>query len=79
MKLLNLCFLYTPGTYMYHQQIKGKDNYDHRYGKKSFNGYGGCHEYGGSELLLAGERMRMEGHSNWMSKNRYWSYLEEKS
>ena len=55
MKLLNLCFLYTPGTYMYHQQIKGKDNYDHRYGKKSFNGYGGCHEYGGSELLLAGE------------------------
>ena len=25
------------------------------------------------------ERMRMEGHSNWMSKNRYWSYLEEKS
>lgn len=56
MKLLNLCFLYTPGTYMYHQRISGKNNYDHRYGKRSFNGYGGCHEYGGSELFLAGEK-----------------------
>ena len=57
MKLLNLCFLYTPGTYMYHQQIKGKDNYDHRYGKKSFNGYGGCHEYGGSFQLDVKEQV----------------------
>ena len=76
MKLLNLCFLYTPGTYMYHQQIKGKDNYDHRYGKKTVMVVAMSME--GQNCFWL-ERMRMEGHSNWMSKNRYWSYLEEKS
>lgn len=54
MKLSELEIMYLSGARIYHQRIRGKNNYEHQMGRKKFNGSGGCEEFIPSQLKLVG-------------------------
>ncbi|MCH1951834.1 hypothetical protein MCJ35_21745 [Enterocloster sp. OA13] len=54
MKLTEVQFQYSPGSYSYNQGVRGRHNYNHKTGNRNYNGFGGYHEFTGSELRLSG-------------------------